>query len=43
MKCFMALGMFLLTTNASLADVNANRFRIENGKIIVSAKLLRNV
>jgi hypothetical protein len=36
MKCVMALGMLFLMTSTSLANANASRFRIENGKIIVA-------
>jgi hypothetical protein len=36
MKCYMALGMLLFMTSTSLADANASRFRIENGKIVVA-------
>lgn len=41
MKYFMAMGMLLIMTNASLADANANRFKIENGKIIVAQSYCR--
>ena len=30
MKCFMALGMLVLMTSASLADTNGSRFKIED-------------
>jgi len=36
MKCFLALGMLVLMTSAALADANASRFRIENGKMVVA-------
>jgi hypothetical protein len=36
MKCVMALGIFLFMTSTSLADANASRFRIENGKIVIA-------
>ena len=36
MKCVTALAMLLLVTSTSSADANVNRFRMENGKIIVA-------
>ena len=36
MKCVIALAMLLLTISTSSADANVNRFRMENGKIIVA-------
>jgi hypothetical protein len=36
MKSVLAFGMLLLMTSTSLADANASRLRIENGKIIVA-------
>jgi len=36
MKCVMALGIFLFMTSTSLADANASRFKIENGKIVIA-------
>jgi hypothetical protein len=36
MKFFMGLGILLQFTSTSLADANASRFRIENGKVVVA-------
>jgi hypothetical protein len=36
MRCITALGLLLLMTSTSLADSNAGRFRMENGRIIVA-------
>jgi len=36
MKCVIALAMLFLMTSTSSADANVNRFRMENGKIIVA-------
>jgi hypothetical protein len=36
MKWVIALGIFLFTTSTSLADANASRFRIENGKVVIA-------
>jgi hypothetical protein len=36
MKRVMALGMLLFMTSTSLANANATRFRIDNGKIVTA-------